>query len=261
MRIAIIGAGNMGGAIACALAKTEHFSPSDLICTTKTQASLQRLRSRNADLSLTLDNRAAAASADVVLLAVKPWLMQQTVDELRPSLDLSRQIIISVAAGITLSDLSQMLGNEQATIFRLIPNTAIEVMQSMTFFCARNASEAQQELIMQIFNQTGRVMAVEENKIEAGTALASCGIAFAMRYIRAAGEAGVELGFRAHEAHAIVEQTVKGAAELLLSKGSHPEAEIDKVTTAGGITIKGLNELEHAGFTSAVIRGHKACMK
>ena len=114
---------------------------------------------------------------------------------------------------------------------------------------------------MQIFNQTGHVMAVEENKIEAGTALASCGIAFAMRYIRAAGEAGVELGFRAHEAHAIVEQTVKGAAELLLSKGAHPEVEIDKVTTAGGITIKGLNELEHAGFTSAVIRGHKACLK
>lgn len=261
MRIAIIGAGNMGGAIACALAKSEHFSPSDIICTTRSQSSLDRLHSRNPNLTLTLDNCEAVATADIVLLAVKPWLMQQVTEELRPSLDLSRQIIISVAAGISLSDLSQMLGNEQATIFRLIPNTAIEVMSSMTFFCSRNASQAQQELIMQIFNQTGCVMAVEENKIEAGTALASCGIAFAMRYIRAAAEAGVELGFRAHEAHTIVEQTVKGAAELLLSKGAHPEAEIDKVTTAGGITIKGLNELEHAGFTSAVIRGHKACMK
>lgn len=261
MRIAIIGAGNMGGAIACALAKGDFFAPSDIICTTKSATSLNRLRKSNLGLTLSLNNCEAVASADIVLLAVKPWLIQAVIEQLRPALDLSRQIIISVAAGISLSDLSQMLQDDGATIFRLIPNTAIEVMSSMTFLCARNASKEQQEIIMQIFNQTGCVMAVEEDKIEAGTALASCGIAFAMRYIRAAAEAGVELGFRPHEAHTIIEHTVKGAAELLLSKDSHPEAEIDKVTTAGGITIKGLNELEHAGFTSAVIRSHKACMK
>ena len=79
-----------------------------------------------------------------------------------------------------------------------------------------------------------------------------------MRYIRAAMEGGVELGFRPEEAARIVEQTVKGAATLLLTQGTHPEAEIDKVTTAGGITIKGLNAMEREGFTNAVIEGLKA---
>lgn len=261
MRIAIIGAGNMGEAIARALAKCDTLSDATIVCTAKSQATLDRLHLQQPRLQLTLDNREAATDADIVLLAVKPWLMREVVEQLRPALDLERQIIISVAAGISLDDLSTMLGCEQATIFRLIPNTAIEVMSSMTFVCSRGATAEQQQTVMQIFNQTGCAMLVTEDKIEAGTALASCGIAFAMRYIRAAGEAGVELGFRAAEAHKIVEYTVKGAAELLLHTQSHPETEIDKVTTAGGITIRGLNELEHAGFTSAVIRGHKACIK
>ena len=261
MRIAIIGAGNMGGAIARALVKCPSLKEAQIICTTRTQSSLDRLRERTPNMQFTLDNCAAVASADIVLLAVKPWLMQDVVEQIRPALNLEQQIIISVAAGISLDDMAQMLHSDKATIFRLIPNTAIEVMCSMTFFCSRNATEWQEQLIMQIFNEAGCAMAVEESKIEAGTALASCGIAFAMRYIRAAAEAGVELGFRAAEAHTIVEYTVKGAAELLLHNGNHPEAEIDKVTTAGGITIKGLNELEHAGFSSAVVRGHKACIK
>ena len=261
MRIAIIGAGNMGGAIARALTKCHSLQQAEIICTTKSQSSLDKLQMQSPRLQLSLDNCSAVADADIVVLAVKPWLMQEVIEQIRSALNLARQIIISVAAGISLDDLSHMLCDDQATIFRLIPNTAIEVMSSMTFICSRNATAEQQQLIEQIFNQTGCAMTVVEDKIEAGTALASCGIAFAMRYIRAASEAGVELGFRAAEAHKIVEYTVKGAAELLLHSQNHPEAEIDKVTTAGGITIKGLNELEHAGFTSAVIRGHKACLK
>lgn len=261
MRIAIIGAGNMGGAIARALVKCPSLQEAQIICTTKRQSSLDRLHEQCPALQLTLDNRMAVSSADIVLLAVKPWLMREVIEQIRPTLNLKQQIIISVAAGISLDGMAQMLQDDKATIFRLIPNTAIEVMCSMTFYCSRNATDEQEQLIQQIFNQTGCAMAVEEGKIEAGTALASCGIAFAMRYIRAASEAGVELGFRAAEAHKIVEYTVKGAAELLLHNGNHPEAEIDKVTTAGGITIKGLNEMEHAGFSSAVVRGHKACIK
>ena len=139
-----------------------------------------------------------------------------------------------------------------------MPNTAIEVMSSMTFVSARNASKEQTDLIIHIFNELGNAMLVEERLMGAGTALASSGIAFALRYIRAAIEGGVELGFYPKQAQEIVVHTVKGAVDLLLENKSNPETEIDKVTTPGGITIKGLNEMELSGFTSSVIRGLKA---
>jgi pyrroline-5-carboxylate reductase len=107
----------------------------------------------------------------------------------------------------------------------------------------------------------GQTIITEERLLGAGTTLASCGIAYAMRYVRAASEGGVELGFKAGEAQKIVMQTMRGAVELLQATGMHPEAAIDLVTTPGGVTIKGLNEMEHAGFTSSVIRGLKAGAK
>ena len=106
-----------------------------------------------------------------------------------------------------------------------------------------------------LFDSTGLQMVTEERLLGAATTLASCGIAYAMRYVRASTEGGVELGFKAHDAQRIVMQTMKGAVDLLQASGSHPEVEIDKVTTPGGMTIRGLNEMEHAGFTSSVIRG------
>ena len=112
-----------------------------------------------------------------------------------------------------------------------------------------------------IFDEMGSTLITDFQHLAAGTTLASCGIAYAMRYIRAASEGGVELGFKADVAKDIVMQTVLGAVKLLQASGMHPEQAIDLVTTPGGVTIKGLNEMEHAGFTSAVIRGLKAGLK
>ena len=109
-----------------------------------------------------------------------------------------------------------------------------------------------------MFEELGKAEYINENLISAGTSLCSCGIAYAFRYIRAAMEGGVELGFPADQSKKLVIQTLRGAIDLLEENGSHPEIEIDKVTTAGGITIKGLNEMEHAGFSSSVIKGLKA---
>ena len=117
------------------------------------------------------------------------------------------------------------------------------------------------ELVKGIFDQMGETLLTDEQHLAAGTTLASCGIAYAMRYVRAAAEGGVELGFKADDAKRIVMQTMKGAVAVLEASGLHPEAAIDLVTTPGGVTIKGLNEMEHAGFTSAVIRGLKAGAK
>ena len=142
-----------------------------------------------------------------------------------------------------------------------IPNIAIAQLASMTFLVPATTAPAQTELVKGIFEEMGTVLLTDEQHLASGTTLASCGIAYAMRYIRAASEGGVELGFKADDAKQIVMQTVKGAVELLQASGMHPEQAIDLVTTPGGLTIKGLNEMEHAGFTSAVIRGLKAGLK
>ena len=128
----------------------------------------------------------------------------------------------------------------------------------MTFIASVRSTKEKNEMVMDIFREAGEVMMVEERLIPAGTALASCGIAYAMRYLRAAMEGGVELGFYPKDAQQVVMQTMKGAVELLLAHGTHPETEIDRVTTPGGITIKGLNAMEESGFTASVIDGLRA---
>ncbi|MBR4313014.1 MAG: pyrroline-5-carboxylate reductase [Bacteroidaceae bacterium] len=259
MTIAFIGTGNMGGAIVRGLIKSGTCLPEEIICTAKTQATLDKIRGYNACIRTTTNNSEAVAEADIVVLAVKPWLINQVMEEIHPKLKLNKQIIVSVAAGVTLKDLAEMAGND-STFFRVIPNTAVEALCGVTFIAHQGASQEQVDEVQRLFATLGYALVVDEKLIPAGTALASCGIAFAMRYIRAAMAGGVELGFRPEEAARIVEHTVKGAATLLLESCEHPEVAIDRVTTAGGITIKGLNAMEESGFTTAVIDGLKASM-
>ena len=143
----------------------------------------------------------------------------------------------------------------------IIPNTAIATMSSMTFIASARTTAEQDAALVEIFDELGKAMLVEEGLIPAGTSLASCGIAYALRYIRAAMEGGVEIGMRADDAKHIVMQTLRGAVDILEANDSHPEAEIDRVTTPGGLTIKGLNAMEAAGFTHSVIEGLRASTK
>lgn len=265
MKITIIGAGSIGGAIARGLAKGNMFKASDITCTAQSQATLDKMKAANPDFVLSLNNIEAVKGADIIVIAVKPWRVEEIVDQIKGVLDYDKQIIVSVAAGITFDTLNSYLTKNTSyedwvtpALFRIMPNTAIEVLSSMTFVSAHNATPEQSDLIINIFNELGNAMLVEERLMGAGTALASSGIAFALRYIRAAIEGGVELGFYPKQAQEIVVHTVKGATDLLLENKSNPEMEIDKVTTPGGITIKGLNEMELSGFTSSVIRGLKA---
>jgi pyrroline-5-carboxylate reductase len=266
MKVTIIGTGNIGGAIARGLSQGSMIKACDITCTDRSQESLDRIKAWNAEFIVSLNNAEAVRHADIIIIAVKPWLVENVLDEIKTVLDYNRQIIVSVAAGITFERLMSFLTKHSGcdymatpTLFRVIPNTAIEVLSSMTFISACNASPDQSSLIVRIFNELGNTMLVEERLMSAGTALASSGIAFALRYIRAAIEGGVELGFYPNEAQEIVVHTVKGAVNMLLANKSNPESEIDKVTTPGGITIRGLNEMEISGFTSSVIRGLKAC--
>jgi len=159
-----------------------------------------------------------------------------------------------VVTGVIISDLEEVIGIS-IPVFRAMPNTAIAIRESMTCLSHHNASESQVQLINKLFSTVGKVVAIDEKLMDAATVLGACGTAYAMRYIRANIQGGIEIGFDAATASLIAAQTVKGAADLLLIKKSHPEFEIDKVTTPKGCTIAGLNEMEHRGFSSSLIKG------
>lgn len=193
--------------------------------------------------------------ADAIVVAVKPWLAMEVLCELESIIAKKQIMICSVAAGITLEQMSSVMS--QKPLFRVMPNTAVALGQGMTFISHHNATVLQVEQINQMFATLGSAMIIDEQLMGAAMAVASCGIAYALRYARASMEGAIELGLTASAAQSIISQTLKGAAALL-DTGNHPEAEIDKVTTPGGITIKGLNAMEHEGFTRAVIQGLKA---
>ena len=247
----MIGAGAMGGATVEGLIKGQMFKNEDITVSDPSQAVLEKFTKMG--VSVTTDNKLAAETADVVCVVVKPWLVERVLTDIKPELDPKRQILIVIAAGVKSASIQEWLGEQCPPLFLVIPNIAIAEMGTV--------AQHHTELVERMFGEMGNTLITDEAHLAAGTTLASCGIAYAMRYIRAAAEGGVELGFKADDAKKIVMQTMKGAVELLEACGLHPEAAIDLVTTPGGVTIKGLNEMEHAGFTSAVIRGLKAGAK
>lgn len=257
MNIAIIGGGNMGGALAVGLARKAHEAGLQVTVTARTQATLERLKAEAPNLQTTHLNAEAVRLADIVILAVKPWLVEGLIQSLKPAL--REQIVCSLAAGIGLQQLAEWL---ESPAFYCMPNIAARVGESMTFVAPpAEASDETIEQVRQLFALVGEVIVCEEKLLAPGMMMGGCGIAYVMRYLRAQTEGGVEMGFPANKALAIAMQTMQGAISLLRATGMHPEAAIDQVTTPGGTTIKGLNALDHAGFNSAVIQSLKAGLK
>lgn len=254
----------MGGALARGLAQSSIISTSGIYVSNPSTPKLEALKTEFPEINVTTNNCEAATAADMIVLAIKPWKVVEVLDELKPNLDYTRQTIASMVGGLGIAELSKWLDNGSCVLpatYLIIPNTAIATRSSMTFIASARSTDERDSLIMDIFNELGEAMLVDEGLIPAATSLASCGIAYALRYVRAAMEGGVELGFRADDAKRIVMQTMRGAADILAANNSHPEAEIDRVTTPGGLTIKGLNAMEAAGFTHSVIEGLRASTK
>jgi pyrroline-5-carboxylate reductase len=251
----------MGGAFATGLLKSSLLHPDDITVANPHEGKLEPLAKLGA--SVTTDNKVAAEAADIVAIVVKPNVVKTVVDELKPVIDYKRQTILNMAASITLSQQEAWWSKdgEVPAIFQVMPNIGIAERQSMTFIVPNSKAADKVGAMKILFDDLGQTMVTTEPLLSAGNALAGCGIAYVMRYVRAAAEAGVELGLKPDVAKDIVLQTMQGAIALLQSTGNHPEAEIDKVTTPGGLTIKGLNTLERFGFTTAVIEGIKAGMK
>lgn len=251
-KICIIGGGNLGQAIAEGLISDAFTQPELITVTRRDIAKLQFLKDKG--VQVTSDNCQAIKRTDWIIMAVKPFQIAAIMEEISPILDVKNQAIISLITGVSIPDLESM-SPQGLTIFRAMPNTAIAIKESITCLCTNTDDTLQKSFIKNLFDHLGKSIFIDEQLMDAATVLGACGTAYAMRYIRANIQGGIEIGFDAQTARLIAAQTVKGAAELLLTQNTHPEQEIDKVTTPKGCTIAGLNEMEHQGFSSSLIKG------
>ena len=258
MKITVIGGGNMGGAVARGAVSKGVVKATDVTIADPSKQVQQLFKEFNPQINISDDNASAVEGADVIVVAVKPWLVAEVLEQIAHKIDAKRQILISIAAGITFSELKSYLTAGVPALFRVIPNTAISLAQSATFVCSEGASAEQCALVENLFGALGRTFVVEEEQMTAVTALASCGIAYIFKYIDASTQGGVEMGIDREMAQRIVMQTVRGALAMLETNGSTPQMEIDKVTTPGGITLKGLEKMAECGFSESLIEGLKA---
>ncbi len=251
-RLAILGTGNIGRAIALGLAAAGRFEPANLILTRRKVGSLADLADR--EFQTQSDNRDAVRRADTVLVAVEPQQLDALLDEIAPDLDPARHLLVSVVSGAEIGAMLGRIGKELPVV-RAMPNTAIALGHSMTCLATNSDRSEHLELCVSLFDAVGKTMVVDEEQIVPATALCACGVAFFLRAVRAASQGGIEIGFHPEEALTMAAQTALGAASLVLEHDRHPEPEIDAVTTPRGCTIAGLNQMEHHGFSSAMIRG------
>ena len=250
--IAILGGGNIGLSLAKGLAKSGKYEPGQIIITRRNLRAVADLAEQG--FQVTDDNAKAVRFATTIVVAVLPQQLNTLLDAIQEVVDPEKHLLISVASGVNVKDITARLGKE-VQVVRAMPNTAIAIQESMTCIASTNASPENITKVKELFDTVGETIEIHEELMTSATALCACGIAFFLRAIRAASQGGIEIGFHAAEALHMAAQTAKGAAALLLANNSHPENEIDKVTSPKGCTIAGLNEMEHAGFSSALIKG------
>jgi pyrroline-5-carboxylate reductase len=251
-RIAIIGAGNIGTSIAIGLVESGRFRPGQIVLTRRKTHLLTEFKERG--FAVMQDNMAAIRRSEVIIIAVEPQQINVVLKEIEPELVPGQQFIISVVSDVGIRQIAGHLG-KQMDVVRAMPNTAIVIRESMTCLASDKMDDKALNVAKSIFDAMGKTLVIAEEQMIAATALGACGIAFFLRAIRAASQGGIEIGFQADDALLIAAQTAKGAASLLVSEEKHPEHEIDKVTTPRGCTISGLNQMEHDGFSSAMIKG------
>ncbi len=248
---AIIGGGNIGISIANGLFNSKLFPAGNIYITRKHIELLNEYEAKG--FKITANNIEAVKNSTIIIIAVQPKQLDELLGEIKNEIT-QNHIIISVVSGASIKAIKELLGKD-VSIVRAMPNTAIAIQESMTCLASENKSDDALKISKEIFDSVGKTLVIDEDLIVPATALCACGIAFFLRAIRAASQGGIEIGFHSEEALQMAAQTAKGAASLLLQRKSHPESEVDKVTTPRGITISGLNQMEHFGFSSAMIKG------
>ena len=248
--IAILGCGNIGSSIAKGLAKSGMASEKIILTRRKVE---QLVDLQKSGFQIKSDNSFAVENSQIILLTVGPSQIMDLLDEISSHLN-HDHLLISIVSGVTISEIQSKV-DKKINVVRAMPNTAASLGESMTCLSSLVAFDKGLNMAQDLFNNIGQTLVIDEEQMASSTALCACGVAFFLRAIRAASQGGIEIGFHSDEAFTIAAQTARGAASLLLDNDAHPEAEIDRVTTPMGATIAGLNEMEHQGFSSALIKG------
>ncbi len=251
MTIGFIGTGHMGGALARAVVQT--VDPSAVSLSNRTVAKAHAL-AEEVGAAVT-DNAAIAASCDYIFLGVKPQMMQGLLESLRLPLS-QRQtpcVLISMAAGLTVDTIGEMLGLD-LPIIRIMPNVACAVGEGLTLYTCSNGVTAQQtQEFLHILSASGQLEELDEHLMDAGSAIAGCGGAFACLFMEALADGAVSCGLPRNKAMRYAQQMLLGTAALAKSTGQHPGVIKDSICSPGGTTIAGVRALEEGGFRSAAM--------
>ena len=250
VKIGIIGCGNLGLSILNGI--QQNMTGIQIVASKRDISNLRQFESENT--RFTTDNKLLIKESEILIFALKPYTLIPFLEEHADLLKNSKHTVISCATGIRLDEIQKAIGDEIG-IYRAMPNTAAAVNESVTAISRTNDPLNNTRKVEEIFKSLGTVIHIDEDLMESATILGACGVAYVLRFMRAMIQGGIEVGFNAQTATEIVSQTMKGAAQLIIQNQTHPEEEIDKVTTPKGCTIVGLNEMEHAGFSSALIKG------
>ncbi len=241
-RVAVLGAGKIGGILLKALLEKGLLSPKSTFATVQHEERARALAEK-LGVSVGTDNLTAVRDADIIFVCVKPQVVQEVMEQIRPNIS-SRQLVISVAASVPTSQIENALGRDVAVI-RAMPNTPCALGCGMTALCKGKFADAQQvETACAVFNIVGKTVVVDEKHMDAVTGLSASGPAYIYIILESLAEAGVKVGLPRDVATLLAAQTTLGAATVVLETGDHPALLKDAVTTPAGCTIDGIMELE-----------------
>ena len=252
VRVAVLGAGKMGGILLQAFLKQNLFAP-DQIHATVGHAEKAIALSTQWGVDVSTDNLAAAREADLILIAVKPFQVPDLIAEIRPALT-AKKTIVSIAASVKTRAIEDAAGLDMA-VLRAMPNTPSTLGVGAAAFCkGRFVDHEQMDLAKRIFETVGTAVLVDEKHMDAVTGLSGSGPAYIYIIIEALAEAGVKVGLPRDVATQLAAQTAFGAAKMVLDTGYHPALLKDQVTTPAGCTIDGILELEEGGLRVTLIK-------
>ncbi len=258
MRIAIIGGGKMGEAIVAGLLASGYAAASDITVADPSAARTDVFAAHG--VATVADGHDAVAGADLVLLAVKPQVIDAVLAHLAPEVA-PGATIVSIAAGVTTARLESLLGTG-ATVVRVMPNTPALVGEGMSVVSGGSEASAEQvETVRELFASLGKAIVLDERYQDAATAISGSGPAYVALFVDALARAGVRQGLTRDVAQALALQTLKGTVELIERTGTHPEAVIDAVSSPGGTTIAAIEALEASGMRTGVFEAVAAAVK
>ncbi|GAC1351258.1 MAG: pyrroline-5-carboxylate reductase [Polyangiales bacterium] len=260
-KVGFLGAGNMAAALVRGLLHGGAFlSPQNVIVSATARPRLDRLSSEHRGIVTTLNNAEVCAFADVLVIAVKPQIVDRLLAQIGPHVR-PAHLVISVAAGVSTAAIEHRLP-PRTRVIRAMPNTAATVLAAATAICKGEAAEDRDvEVAERLFGSVGRTVVLEEALMDAVTGLSGSGPAYLMLIIEALADGGVKVGLHRDTALMLAAQTVYGSAKLLLETGEHPGRLKDMVTSPGGTAIAGLHTLEAGGLRTTLINAVEAAAK